>query len=214
MRIGRDETDPDEGGTIVLDDVPWESLDELLGQLGPHRARRIAYDHGTLEIRKPTFGLNGVQVALSAMVTDAAKKFVINMMPGGSTTLLSPDRRRAVEPDACYWTANERVVREISDLDLSVHPPPDLVLDFRVRQYEVDRRKIFAALGIAEMWVYDEDSSLTAWKKDGWWNRIDYSGAFPMLRPQDLTRFLPRLDTDGYTKVILDYNAWLRTLPT
>src|SRR6266702_8590113 len=42
------------GGSLILNDVPWEEYEELLSDLGEGYAVRIAYDRGRLEIMSPT----------------------------------------------------------------------------------------------------------------------------------------------------------------
>ena len=41
------------GQTVILQDVTWTELETILEELGEHRAARIAYDRGTLEIMAP-----------------------------------------------------------------------------------------------------------------------------------------------------------------
>lgn len=41
------------GQTVVLRDVTWQELETILEELGEHRAARIAYDRGMLEIVTP-----------------------------------------------------------------------------------------------------------------------------------------------------------------
>lgn len=38
---------------VVLEGVSWQTFKALLADIGDHRASRIAYDRGTLEIRMP-----------------------------------------------------------------------------------------------------------------------------------------------------------------
>ena len=41
------------GQTVILQDVTWTELETILEELGEHRAARIAYDKGRLEIMAP-----------------------------------------------------------------------------------------------------------------------------------------------------------------
>lgn len=41
------------GQRVLLQDVSWQEFETILQELGEHRAARIAYDNGTLEIRTP-----------------------------------------------------------------------------------------------------------------------------------------------------------------
>jgi Uma2 family endonuclease len=41
------------GQTMVLRDVTWAEFEQILMDLGEHRAARVAYDRGILEIMSP-----------------------------------------------------------------------------------------------------------------------------------------------------------------
>ncbi|HEY9601601.1 MAG TPA: hypothetical protein V6C85_08325 [Allocoleopsis sp.] len=41
------------GQRVLLSDVSWQEFEAILEDLGEHRASRIAYDNGTLEIMTP-----------------------------------------------------------------------------------------------------------------------------------------------------------------
>jgi hypothetical protein len=75
----------------------------------------------------------------------------------------------------------------------------------------VDRDAIYAAIGVPEMWHYDEATKLTAWGlTDGAWERIETSRSFPMIRVADLNPFLERFTAgDEETAVLVDFRRWL-----
>jgi hypothetical protein len=39
------------GQRVLLQDITWQEFEAILKELGEHRATRLAYDGGTLEIR-------------------------------------------------------------------------------------------------------------------------------------------------------------------
>jgi hypothetical protein len=39
------------GQRVIFQDVTWQEFEAILEELGEHRATRLAYDRGTLEIR-------------------------------------------------------------------------------------------------------------------------------------------------------------------
>lgn len=41
------------GHRVILHDVSWQKFEAILEELGDHRASRLAYSHGTLEMRMP-----------------------------------------------------------------------------------------------------------------------------------------------------------------
>jgi Uma2 family endonuclease len=46
-------------------------------------------------------------------------------------------------------------IRDKDDIDLSVDPPPDLVIEIDITSPSLKKFPIFAALGIPEVWRYD-----------------------------------------------------------
>lgn len=43
------------GHRVILHDVSWQEFEAILEELGDHRAARLAYNQGNLEIRMPLF---------------------------------------------------------------------------------------------------------------------------------------------------------------
>jgi Uma2 family endonuclease len=129
----------------------------------------------------------------------------------GSSTLKLQPKRKGLEADQCYWVKNERAVRGVKRLDLTIHPPPDLVVEIDVTNAVVDREAIYAALGVPEMWHYEEATKLTAWGLvEGAWQRIETSRSFPMIRVADLNEFLDRFAAgEEETAVLVDFRRWL-----
>lgn len=41
------------GHRVILHDVSWQEFEAILEELGDHRATRLAYSQGTLEMRMP-----------------------------------------------------------------------------------------------------------------------------------------------------------------
>src|SRR5439155_310836 len=82
-----------------------------------------------------------------------ADELGLPLMRGGSTTLRRRRKQRGLEPDRCFWIANEPAVRAVRDLDLRIHPPPDLAVETDVTNSSLDRMGIYAALGVLEVTV-------------------------------------------------------------
>ncbi|MBO1346131.1 MAG: Uma2 family endonuclease [Hormoscilla sp. GUM202] len=59
------------------------------------------------------------------------------------------------EPDSGFYIQNEPLMRNKKELDLTKDPPPDLVLEVDYTS-SVDRQIIYAALGVPELWRYEE----------------------------------------------------------
>jgi len=62
-----------------------------------------------------------------------------------------------LEPDECYYVAHAADVAAKDKLDLRIDPPPDLAIEVEISPPDVARVPIYAALGVPEVWRYDEE---------------------------------------------------------
>lgn len=90
------------------------------------------------------------------------------------------------------------------EVDLARDPPPDLALEVVVSHGDVNKMAIYAALGVPEVW-YWEDGDLQAYGlEEGRYVLRETSRNMPMLRVKDFEQFL-----DPYQA--LDESAWINT---
>jgi hypothetical protein len=90
------------------------------------------------------------------------------------------------------------------DVNLSIDPPPDLVVETEVSRSAVQRMRIYAALGVPEIWRWRK-TGLIAYSlgADGKYCEREFSLNLPMLRVKDLERFLD-------VELAADESAWIR----
>lgn len=72
-----------------------------------------------------------------------------------STTFKRKDLARAFEADKSYYLRNESVVRNKREIDLLVDPPPDLLIETEMSRSAINKRALFASIGIREVWRHD-----------------------------------------------------------
>ena len=203
---------PDEPHAVFRD-ASWAFYEALCRECDD-TPTRVNYDRGTLEIMTLSVEHEGYKDAVAHLLSEVSTEFDIAIATRGSATLKLEAKERGLEADHCCWIANEAVIRPVKRLDLTIHPPPDLVVEIDITHAVVDRESIYAALGVPEMWHFDTQTGLTAWERAGFeWVRIESSRSLPMLRVSDLTPFLHRWWTDGQTRVLRDFRVWLKTIP-
>ncbi len=150
---------------------------------------------------------------LGVMIGLLALTFKLRLKLGGSSTLKRLSKQKGLEADQCYWIANESVMRTTTRIDLRTDPPPDLVIEIDVMHSVVNREKIYAALGVPEMWVLSREARLGAFALAGRaWQPIERSVSFPFLRVADLDPFVARIGVDDDTSVLAGFAAWLQRL--
>ncbi|TWT86796.1 hypothetical protein Mal64_36260 [Pseudobythopirellula maris] len=144
------------GSGLVLEGVSWQTYERFLAGVGDERVF-VSYDRGLMEIEMSPGHPHerGIDL-LVGLIHSIRLLRGVAIEGGGSTTHRRDDLEKGVEPDACYWIANEKVMRGVEELDLTKHPAPDLVIEVDVTSRSVDRLGIYAALGVPEIWLLAE----------------------------------------------------------
>ena len=120
------------GHRVLLSNVSWQEFEAILKDLGEHRSSRVAYDKGTLEIMTPLPEHETNKVLIGDLVKILLEELDIKFWPLGSTTFKNEEMVKGIEPDDCFYIQNEAAVRGKKRLNLTVDPPPDLVLEIDV----------------------------------------------------------------------------------
>jgi Uma2 family endonuclease len=177
---------------VVLPNVSWETYERLLEDLADCSAPRLTYDRRRLEILSPTPEHEDFNRTLNLIVEIAAAELDVNIRILGSSTFKRKDLKRGFEPDSCFYVRALDRIRGKKRLDLSVDPPPDLVIEIEITSSSIPRMPIFAQFGVPELWRYD-GSSLRMFELEGdEYASIDRSLAFPILTPRVLEDFLAK----------------------
>ena len=113
---------------VVLNDIKWEQFETLLKSLDDHRASRIAYDNGVLEIMVPLPGHEHFKEVIGDAVKDIADELELDYESYGSTTWRKRAAMAELEADNCFYFQNEAAVRGRLDLDISKGDPPPISL--------------------------------------------------------------------------------------
>lgn len=196
---------------LVLDNVNWRTYTRLLYTFAGRRRLRLTYDRGTLEIMSPLLEHDWDGDFLGALVRALTEELGQPLKAGGSVTLRRRRTQRGLEPDRCYWVSSESQVRGKRTLDLRIDPPPDLAIEIDVTSSSLDRMKIYAALGVPEVWRLDGPvlsfhilgpASASA--------PAAQSKAFPGLKPADLLRFMGLRGTLDETTVTRQFRGWVQ----
>lgn len=194
---------------MVLEGIRWETYESLLRDLA-HRRLRLSYDRGVLEIMSPSQRHERRKALLRRMVEAMTEELGIPICSAGSTTWKRRDLEKGLEPDECYWVQHEAAVRDLDEVDLLVHPPPDLAIEVDVHSSSVDRMGIYAALGVPEVWRHAGDRLSVSVLENGRYVPSDRSRAFPPLPIPDFAAWLGRREGRDETTWIRAFRAWVR----
>src|SRR5207302_2108545 len=89
---------------------------------------------------------------LGRLVCVLTEELGLPLQSGGSVTIRRRRNRKGLEPDECFWIANAHCMAGHRRLDLRVDPPPDLAIEGDATRSSLDRMKIYANLGVPEVW--------------------------------------------------------------
>ncbi len=197
---------------LLLDNVDWRTYTRFLYLFAERPGYRLTYDRGRLEIMSPSPEHELNAELLARLAVTLTEELGLTVLSGGSTTLRLRRRRRGLEPDKCYWIANEPAMRGKRTLDLRIDPPPDLAIELDVTSSSLDRMSIYATLGVPEVWRVD-NRTLTFHALDAngkKYNAISHSLSFPQVTPADLMGFMAMGATQDENSVIRQFRAWIQ----
>lgn len=195
---------------VVLYNVGWQTYDNLRRDLDESPIR-LTYDGSNLEIMSPSREHERVKMVFAGLITLMTFELRIPVESGGSMTFRRADLNRGLEPDLCYWVANQALVRGKREFDAANDPPPDLAIEIDISPSRLDRSKIYAALRVPELWRYDGEAlHVEVLQADGTYLPSDFSPSFPFLPTHQLARFIASAEQQGDVEAQWLFVEWIR----
>jgi Uma2 family endonuclease len=97
-------------------------------------------------------------------------------------------------------------------MDVAHYPNPDLAIEVDVSPPQADRRAIYAALGVTDLWIFDgEGLSIERLGDDRRYDPVEASGFLP-IRPDDVERWLLHEDRSDQDAWMLRIRAWAKEM--
>lgn len=196
---------------ILLYDISWQQFEALLQDLGDHRAARLAYDRGTLEIRTPLPEHEYYKEVLSEATKEIADVLERDYESYGSTTWRRQIQEAGLEPDNCFYFQNESKVRGKLSFDLDRDPPPDLSLEIDLTSKSLNRLPIYARLGVPELWCYDDGQITIYHLRQEAYVEAANSLVFPQLPIRELPQLIEEYRQQGRRALRQAIRAWAQT---
>ncbi|MBW4624178.1 MAG: Uma2 family endonuclease [Brasilonema octagenarum HA4186-MV1] len=199
------------GQRVLLKNVTWQEFETILEELGEHRAARVAYENGMLEIMTPLPEHERNKENISDLVKVLLEELDIEFMSLGSTTFKNELMDKGIEPDNCFYIQNEPVVRGRDRLDLTVDPPPDLALEIDVTSRT--HSSIYEALAVPELWCFEKGKLQINVLQNGKYISSTFSPIFPNFPLQQvIPEYLQQCKTVGRNKTMRAFRAWVQEL--
>jgi Uma2 family endonuclease len=197
------------GQAVRLSDVGWAQFKNILADLGEHRAARVAYDDGMLEIRVPLPEHEDNKEIIGDLLKALLEELDTEFRALGSTTFERESMLRGIEPDQCFYIQNEAAIRGKRRIDLSVDPPPDLALEIDITSRT--HVSTYEALGVPELWRFSRKGLAIYVLKSGKYEEAEESSIFPNLSLKEMIpHCLAESRTLGRNAVMREFRAWVR----
>ena len=180
------------------------------------RNTRMTYDRGSLELMSPSRLHERLRIVITECLKAWCREMRISYQSCGSTTFRREDLERGLEPDNCYYIQNLAVVKDrAAELDLTIDPPPDLVLEVDVTSNSLDKMSIYAALGVPEVWRWDDDRlQLCRLDAGGSYVNIPASHALPGFPVAQATEFVNRRTFADELLLVDEFREIIRAVRT
>jgi Uma2 family endonuclease len=198
------------GQTTVLPHVSWKTYESLLGDYAGYSGVRLTYDRGVLEVRRPDSESEQLNRSIEAIASTVAVEQDRDIAPYGSTTFRRADLERGFEPDSCFYLEHAAEMRGRTEVDLTVDPAPELVVEIDDTSSSLDKLPLYARLGVREVWQYANGAARIYGLDGTEYTLRDSSRAFPALTTAILNDLITQSRTMRRPEWIRRVREWAR----
>lgn len=199
---------------ILLENISWQTYESLLQAHRDRSAPRFTYDQGHLELMSPSAEHEELKDTIALLVNTVAEELNINTRSFGSATFRREDLGRGFEPDACFYVQSVARISGKTAPDLTIDPPPDLVVEIDITSPSLSKFPILAQLGVTEVWRSDGSHLQMFHLLDGQYVEGEESVVFPKLTSTIVNRFLAESRALERLDWLRQVRAWARAQST
>ena len=195
-------------GDVILSNISWQTYEAMLVDMGDRRSVRLVYDQGVLEIRMPSDIHEAINRLLARIVGVLAEELDLPLKEFGSVTLNRSDLKKGAEPDSCFYIQNADRIRG-NRIDISVDPPPDLIIEVDITNSSVRSFAVYQQLRIPEVWLYANSSVKIFQLQDDNYIECEFSSIFTIISGNVLGHFLQMSATEDSISIVRSVRKWL-----
>ena len=195
----------------VLENIHWETFVELAEQRRGS-VPRMTFDEGVLELMSPRRQHENIGCLIGRLVETYTEVLGIEVQSVASTTFKRKDLQKAFEADESYYIEHAELIRPKEEIDLTIDPPPDLVIEVEITSSAIRKLKLFAAMGVPEVWRHDGERLQMVCLLRGQYQPISSSQALPGLTVETIDAILEKRFESGETALVREFRRSLTTL--
>ncbi|MEM6473084.1 MAG: Uma2 family endonuclease [Planctomycetota bacterium] len=201
--------DPGEQRTL-LRNIAWHTFLDLCEQR-EGSVPRMTYDRGELELMSPRRQHEELGCFIGRLIETFTEVKEIDIRSVASTTFKRHDLTRAFEADESYYIENVEPIWRKEEVDLSIDPSPDLVVEVELTSSAIAKMPLFAAMGVPEVWRHDGKSLCMLSLVSDEYQAIDESVQLPGLTTDMIDSVLSKRFEVGETQLIRGFRQRLET---
>jgi Uma2 family endonuclease len=199
------------GASLKLDYVDWAKYERLLDEVKERPGLRISYDSGRLTVVSPLPEHEEYKGTIYGLVLILAEELDLKLETRGSATYKRQRDSKGAEPDESFYVKTAEAIIGKRHIDLTVDPPPDIVVEIDSTNDSLWKFSIYAALGVSEIWRYDGKQAQIYRLVDEAYVESSSSGSFEMMTPAVLTEFIELSKTSGQSSARSAFRQWVRS---
>jgi Uma2 family endonuclease len=197
------------GDRLLIKNVTWQEFEQILEELGEHRAARLSYSNGTLEIMTPLFSHENSKILIGDFVKILLDELDLDYEPSGSTTLKNKQMQQGVEPDESFYIKHCQAIRGKERIDLTIDPPPDLAIEIDITSGTLFDN--YQLLGVPELWRYNGKRLQINVLQEGKYVDSEVSLVFPNFALcEKVPQFLEQSKQIGCAHILRVFRNWVR----
>ncbi len=197
--------------TMLLTGISWVEYERFLQTFWEKTNLSLTYNNGKLEIMPKSERHEKLSRSVYNFFLAYCEHFEIELEGRGSTTFRQKFLEKGVEPDECFYiqSVKEVIGKKFAHKD---YPMPDVAIEIDLSTDSLDKFPIYAALQIAEVWVFD-GKKVCFYQLDGEkYNQISNSIALTSLSSETLAEFLNLSETKGQTFALKSFRQRLNEI--
>ncbi len=192
----------------VMENIRWETFVELAEQRHGS-VPRMTFDEGVLELMSPRRQHENIGRLIGRLVETYTEVLGIEVQSVASTTFKRKDLQKAFEADESYYIEHAELIRPKEEVDLTIDPPPDLVIEVEITSSAIRKLKLFAAMGVPEVWRHDGELLEMFVLENGQYKPIDSSRVLAGLTAATINLLLDKRFDLGETALIREFRQSL-----
>ncbi|HQX48328.1 MAG TPA: Uma2 family endonuclease [Planctomycetaceae bacterium] len=192
----------------VMENIRWETFVELAEQRRGS-VPRMTFDEGVLELMSPRRQHENIGRLIGRLVETYTEALQIEVQSVASTTFKRKDLQKAFEADESYYIEHAELIRPKEEIDLTIDPPPDLVIEVEITSSAIRKLKLFAAMGVPEVWRHDGEHLQMFVLENGQYEPVPSSPALPGLTVAAINALLEKRFDVGETALIREFRRSL-----